>query len=223
MITQVAPSAGEIFIVDDDPAIRQMLSMIFVQAGYHATCFADGAALLASARMTVPACIILDVNIPGRSGLDILKQLNAEDYPAPIFVISGQGDIPTAVDAIRNGALDFIEKPFRASEVVTRVKESIEAWTQRQQESPTPSLTPIGIPGREPLTRRERDVLNLIVAGASSKEAGRRLGISPRTVEFHRARILEKVDAKNTADLIRIIMSRRSPPDSPSLDSARST
>ena len=223
MMAQVAPSGAEIFIVDDDPAIREMLSIVFLQAGYRATCFADGAALLASARMTVPACIILDVNIPGRSGLDILKQLNAEDYPAPIFVISGQGDIPTAVDAIRNGALDFIEKPFRAGEVVARVKESIEAWTQRQQESTAPGPTPIGIPGREPLTRRERDVLNLIVAGASSKEAGRRLGISPRTVEFHRARILEKVDAKNTADLIRIVMSRHSPPGSPNVDAAPSS
>jgi FixJ family two-component response regulator len=223
MMAQAAPSAGEIFIVDDDPAVRQMLSIVFSQAGYAATCFADGAALLASARTTVPACIILDVNIPGRSGLDILKQLNAEDYPAPIFVISGQGDIPTAVDAIRHGALDFIEKPFRAGEVVARVKESIEAWTQRQPDGATPAPTPIGIPGREPLTRRERDVLNLIVTGASSKEAGRKLGISPRTVEFHRARILEKVDAKNTADLIRIVMSRHSQPDSPSRDPAPST
>src|SRR5579871_1423830 len=124
---------GEVFIVDDDPAIREVLSLVFSQAGFRATCFADGAALLASARVTVPACIILDVNIPGRSGLDILKQLNAEDYPAPIFVISGEGDIPMAVNAIRNGALDFIEKPFRGADVVARVKESIAAWMQRQQ------------------------------------------------------------------------------------------
>ncbi len=112
---QSVPSGGEIFIVDDDPAIRQMLSIVFAQAGFHTTCFAEGAALLASAHLVILACIILDVNIPGRSGLDILKQLNAEDYPAPIFVISGEGDIPMAVDAIRNGALDFIEKPFRAA------------------------------------------------------------------------------------------------------------
>jgi FixJ family two-component response regulator len=107
-----APSNGQIFIVDDDPAIRQLLSMIFTGAGYEATCFAEGASFLAAARAVTPACIILDVNIPGQSGLDILKQLNAQDYPAPIFVISGQGDIPMAVDAIRNGALDFIEKPL---------------------------------------------------------------------------------------------------------------
>ena len=213
---QGMPSGGEIFIVDDDPAIRTMLSIVFAQAGFHATCFAEGAALLASAHLVIPACIILDVNIPGRSGLDILKQLNAEDYPAPIFVISGAADIPMAVDAIRNGALDFIEKPFRASTVVARVKESIEVWTQRQKDTAASTAPSTGILGREPLTRRERDVLTLIVGGASSKEAGRQLGISPRTVEFHRARIVEKFDAKNTADLIRIVMSRRSRDDSPS-------
>jgi len=208
-MTAAAPSNGDIFIVDDDPAIRQMLSIVFAQAGFDATCFAEGSALLASTRTVVPACIILDVNIPGRSGLDILKQLNAEDYPAPILVISGQGDIPSAVDAIRHGALDFIEKPFRASAVVTQVRESIEAWGRRKQDAAPPAAAPMGIAGREPLTRRERDVLTLIVAGASSKEAGRKLGISPRTIEFHRSRIIEKVGAKNTADLIRIVMSRR--------------
>ena len=213
---QGVPSGGEIFIVDDDPAIRKMLSIVFAQAGFHATCFAEGAALLASAHLVIPACIILDINIPGRSGLDILKQLNAEDYPAPIFVISGEGDIPMAVDAIRNGALDFIEKPFRASAMVARVKESIEAWTQRHKDTTASNMPSKGMLGREPLTRRERDVLTLIVGGASSKEAGRQLGISPRTVEFHRARIVEKFDAKNTADLIRIVMSRRSRDDSPS-------
>jgi FixJ family two-component response regulator len=210
-----APSNGQIFIVDDDPAIRQLLSMIFTGAGYEATCFAEGASFLAAARAVTPACIILDVNIPGQSGLDILKQLNAQDYPAPIFVISGQGDIPMAVDAIRNGALDFIEKPFRGEAVVTRVRESIAAWTRRQQGDAAASYA---FPSREPLTARECDVLTQIVAGASSKEAGRVLGISPRTIEFHRARIIEKVGAKNTADLIRIVMTRRSAGDSPSLD-----
>ena len=176
--------------------------------------------MLASTRTVVPACIILDVNIPGRSGLDILKQLNAEDYPAPIFVISGEGDIPMAVAAIRNGALDFIEKPFRAAAVVSQVKESIEAWGQRQQDATANGSATMGIPGREPLTRRERDVLTLIVGGASSKEAGRNLGISPRTIEFHRARIIEKVGAKNTADLIRIVMTRRAAFETASADDA---
>src|SRR5262245_36019675 len=99
---------GEIFVVDDDPAIHQVLSLLFARAGYQLVCFAEGGALLATARSQTPICIILDVHIPGRSGLDILKQLEAEEYPAPIFVISGKGDIAMAVDAIKHGALDFI-------------------------------------------------------------------------------------------------------------------
>ncbi len=199
----------EVFIVDDDPAIREVLSIVFARGGYHATCFAEGDSLLAGVRATTPACIILDVNIPGRSGLDILRQLNAQDYPAPIFVMSGQGDIPMAVEAIRNGALDFIEKPFRGDEVVARIKESIAAWERRHRAGAASTAPTISVPGSEPLTARERDVLTRIVAGASNKEAGRELGISPRTIEFHRARIIEKVGAKNTADLIRIVMSRQ--------------
>ena len=207
-MSQEAPSAGEIFVVDDDPAIRDVLTTVFVRDGFAVTNFADGASLLASARTRTPVCIILDVHIPGRSGLDILKELNAQDYPAPIFIMSGQGDIPMAVDAIKNGALDFIEKPFRGSEIVGRVREALEAQTRRRSE-PNNTSTPSSFhfPGHEPLTRREQDVLSRIVAGASSKEAGRDLGISPRTIEVHRAHIMEKLGARNTADLIRIVMS----------------
>jgi two-component system, LuxR family, response regulator FixJ len=205
-MSQEAPSAGEIFVVDDDPAIRDVLTTVFVRDGFAVTNFADGASLLASARARTPVCIILDVHIPGRSGLDILKELNAQDYPAPIFIMSGQGDIPMAVDAIKNGALDFIEKPFRGSEIVARVREALEAQTRRRAEpANTSAPSSFHFPGHEPLTRREQDVLSRIVAGASSKEAGRDLGISPRTIEVHRARIMEKLGAKNAADLVRIV------------------
>jgi FixJ family two-component response regulator len=197
-------SAGEVFVVDDDPGIRTALTTVLTRDGFQVASFADGASLLASARTRTPLCIILDVHIPGRSGLDILKELNAQDYPAPIFIMSGQGDIPMAVNAIRNGALDFIEKPFRGSEIVARVREAIEAQSRRQSE-PNAAKSSFHFPGREPLTRREQDVLNQIVAGASSKEAGRQLGISPRTIEVHRARIMEKLGAKNAADLVRIV------------------
>jgi FixJ family two-component response regulator len=205
-MSQEAPSAGEIFVVDDDPAIRDVLTTVFVRDGFQVTNFADGASLLASARTRSPVCIILDVHIPGRSGLDILKELNAQDYPAPIFIMSGQGDIPMAVDSIKNGALDFIEKPFRGSEIVARVREALEAQKRRRAEpNNTSAVSSFHFPGHEPLTRREQDVLSRIVAGASSKEAGRDLGISPRTIEVHRARIMEKLGAKNAADLVRIV------------------
>src|SRR5437870_4464997 len=160
----------DVFVVDDDQAVRQTLTAVFTAAGHSITCFADGAALLAATRHQTPLCIILDVHIPGRSGLDILKELNAQDYPAPIFIMSGQGDIPMAVNAIRNGALDFIEKPFRGSEIVARVREAIEAQGRRRSDPNASKSSSFHFPGREPLTRREQDVLTQIVAGASSKE-----------------------------------------------------
>ena len=206
-MAEKAPSRGEIFVVDDDPAVRDTLSMVLSAGGYQVICFADGAALLAVARTRTPSCILLDVHIPGKSGLDILKELHGEDYPAPIFMISGQGDISMAVSAIKSGALDFIEKPFRGSEIVARLDEAIEAYARRQAENNSASrIATMHFPGREPLTRREREVLEQFTAGASNKEAGRHLGISPRTIEDHRANIMKKLGARNAADLVRIVM-----------------
>jgi len=159
---------------------------------------------LAVARNRTPACILLDVHIPGKSGLDILKELHGEDYPAPIFMISGQGDISMAVSAIKSGALDFIEKPFRGTEIVARLNEAIGAYARRHAQNS--SIATLHFPGREPLTRREREVLEQFTSGASNKEAGRTLGISPRTIEDHRANIMKKLGARNAADLVRIVM-----------------
>ena len=203
---QMDQTQGEIFIVDDDPLVRDALSVVFTLAGYKVRAFADGASFVAAARAEAPACIILDVHMPGRSGLDILKALNAEHYPTPIFIISGQGDIPMAVETIRHGALDFIEKPFNGETVVTRVREAIEARTRRSEAGGLEALA-AQFPGRDLLTPREREVLGKIAEGASNKEAGRLLGISPRTIEVHRARIMEKLGAKNAADLVRIVLS----------------
>ncbi|WP_150524317.1 response regulator transcription factor [Roseibium sediminis] len=189
-----------LYIVDDDPAVRDALSVVFEAEGFTVESFSDGDKFIESASRKHPACVLLDVHMPGRSGIEILKALNAEDYPAPIFIISGQGDIPMAVEAIRNGAYDFIEKPFTADAVVQRVEEGISASNRT-------TLDVSGtFQGAEHLTRREREVLTEITGGASNKEAGRKLGISPRTVEVHRARIMEKLGARNAADLVRIVL-----------------
>ena len=206
-MAQEINSSGQILILDDDPAIRAALSIVFTREGYRVESFLDGASFLAAARARTPACVILDVHIPGRSGLEVLKELNAQSYPAPIFIMSGRGDIPMAVEAIKHGAFDFIEKPFRGSDVVARVREAIAALARRQANSGISDKLSFRLPpGAEPLTPRELEVLHQLVAGASNKEVGRQLGISPRTVEVHRARIMEKVGAKNIADLIRTVM-----------------
>ncbi|MBG6145308.1 response regulator [Roseibium album] len=193
--------AEAVYIVDDDPAVRDALSVLFNMEGYVVETFSDGDTFIQSASKSAPACVMLDVHMPGRSGIEILKALNAENYPAPIFIISGQGDIPMAVEAIRNGAFDFIEKPFSAETVLDRVKEAIAAMKQREDEDRSQTFE-----GADLLTRRELEVLKQITDGASNKEAGRTLGISPRTVEVHRARIMEKLGARNAADLVRIVL-----------------
>lgn len=206
-MTQAQPprSANEIFVVDDDPSVRDALSVVLTLEGYHVTGFAEGGTFLSAARTRTPGCVILDVHMPGRSGLDILRELNNASFTAPVFIISGQGDIPMAVEAIRNGALDFIEKPFDADTVVVRIREAIDA-TERRQQPGQIDLVKMSFPGSDLLTPREREVLAQIAAGASNKEAGRYLGISPRTIEVHRARIMEKLGAKNAADLVRIVL-----------------
>jgi FixJ family two-component response regulator len=193
----------EIFVVDDDETMRDTLSAVFVSEGCRVTCFAEGQPFLIAARARTPACILLDVNMPGRSGLDLLRELDARHYPAPILIVSGQSDVPTAVNAIKGGALDFIEKPIEAAVVVARVREAIMAWPQHTANG-NGHLPEVK--GAEMLTPREREVLARVIAGASNKEAGRTLGISPRTVEVHRARVMDKLGARNTADLVRIVV-----------------
>lgn len=194
-------TTGSIFIVDDDPSVRDALTVVFDLEGFQARAFSSGDEFLEAVKLETPGCVLLDVHMPGRSGLDVLKSLDLESFGAPVFVISGQADIPMAVSAIKLGAVDFIEKPFNAETVVGRVRDAMARLGNRgaNREAQT-------FPGSEHLTPRERDVLGEITAGASNKEAGRALGISPRTIEVHRARIMEKLGARNAADLVRIVL-----------------
>ena len=194
---------NEIFIVDGDASVRAVLSVVLSSEGYQVASFVEGETFLAAARSRTPGCVLLDVHLPGCSGLAILKQLDAQSYPAPVLVISGRGDIPTAVEAIRNGALDFIEKPFDPTTVVARVRSAIDGWHNGNGKN---SILARDFPGHDRLTAREGDVLERIAQGESNKEAGRELGISPRTIEVHRVRIMEKLAAKNAADLMRIVL-----------------
>ena len=196
-----------VFIVDDDPSVREALVLLLKIEGYAPQCFGDGASFLDAVQSVSPACVILDLHLPGASGFDILRKLAAERLAAPILVISGVADIATAVEAMKHGALDFLEKPFSSEKIVERVRAAVKVWREVRG-GEIDGLA--NFPGRHLLTCREREVLSQVARGASNKEAGRRLGISPRTVEVHRARIMDKFGAKNAADLIRIVLSEAS-------------
>lgn len=201
-----ATSRGDIFVVDDEIATRETLSRALEAAGYEVVCFADGAALLSQLRSHTPACIFLEVKMPERSGLDLLKRLRKENCPAPIFVTSANGDIATAVEAVRSGAVDFIEKPVDGNDVVERMEAAIEELAQVGDDG-LPDLA-MHLPGCAPFTRREREVLARIAVGETNKEAARKLGLSSRTIEGYRASIMRKVGARNAAELLRRVLSQ---------------
>jgi FixJ family two-component response regulator len=199
-------SLAEIFVLEEEHGVREMLSMILTKADYEVVCFADSRAFLAAARMRIPACILLDIFVADKSGLELLKELREDRYPAPIIMISGCGDVAMAVSAMKLGALDFIEKPFQCGELLARVTGAIEFAERQRQQTPS-ALGSLYFPGAKPLSKREREVLEQFISGASTKEVARALGISPRTVEDHRSHIMGKLRAKSYADLVRIVMS----------------
>ena len=186
---------NEIFILEDDLTTRAMLRVVLEKAGYQPIFFADGEALIAKTRHASPACILLDLCLPGISGLDVLGRLTDRTCPAPILMVSGQGDIPTAVHALRIGAADFVEKPFSPADLIARIESAGAAPSAH-------SMSPVDyFKQSRGLTRRECEVLDHLIAGASSKAIARKLGISPRTIEDHRARIMQKAGVKTTAQL----------------------
>jgi len=193
-----------VVVVDDDPAVRDALLMLLRIDGFEAKAFGDSESFFESLHAVTPSCVILDLQLPGRSGLAILRQLADMGFAPPVFVISGQSDIAMAVEAMKLGAVDFLEKPFSAAVMIDRVRDAVLIHRGSMVDR-VDGLA--DFPGLALLTRRERDVLAQVTNGASNKEAGRRLGISPRTIEVHRARIMDKLGARNAADLMRIVLS----------------
>ena len=200
---QASHQRRKIFIVDDDPSIHDVLSQAMWFDGYEPVSFADGNSFIAVAATQLPACVLLDINMPRRSGLEVLRDVNAKVYPAPILMLSARRDVPSVVSALKAGARDFIEKPFDVCTVLERVQDVISMTDDNSQKDgpPRPAFL-----GEDRLTRREREVLTHIARGASNKEMSKILGISIRTIEVHRAHVMQKLNAKNAAHLVHIVL-----------------
>jgi two-component system, LuxR family, response regulator FixJ len=199
---QVSVSGQEVYIADSDLAFRSAVASGLETAGYRVTSFSDGPSLLAAMRSRAPDCLLIDLNVKGNSQSDLLGDLGSR-VATPIVTMADDPNVELAVSAMKKGACDFVSKPCAADSIVGRIKQVIDD----HQGEPSSKADLTNFRGGDRLTPRERDVLKKIALGASNKEAGRQLGISPRTVEVHRARIMEKIGARNTADLVRIVYS----------------
>jgi two-component system response regulator FixJ len=193
-----------IALIDDDSAVLDSLRLYFARREVETSCFAAAEAFLATLdRAAQFDCIVSDVRMPTMSGLDLVQQLRTRSAAAPIILITGRGDIDMAVAAIKLGAFDFIEKPFDESRLLASIRNAVE--TGRQKARDAAELEKLQSRFKL-LSSRQRQVMELAVAGFSNKEIGTKLNISPKTVENHRAWVMERVGAKNLAELVRMAM-----------------
>jgi two-component system, LuxR family, response regulator FixJ len=196
--------AESVFIVDDDPDIRDSLSMLLQSAGYATRTFESATSLLDSSAHETVGCLIVDVQMPEMDGITLQKELVERRSPLQVIVMTGHADIPIAVGAMKAGAVDFLEKPFDEPVLLESVRRALDRATSAgdQVKESRGAAARLAL-----LTERERQVLDLIVAGKANKVIAHELSISPRTVEIHRARVMEKMDAGNLADLVRKALS----------------
>jgi FixJ family two-component response regulator len=190
-----------VFVVDDDPSVRTSTARLVRSAGFEVETFGSAAEFLASPRPDVPACLVLDVRLPGQSGLDLQRELTKSGVGIPIIFVTGHGDIPMSVRAMKAGAVEFLTKPYRRSELLEAIRASIE----RDRASRKERLEARALQERyEQLTPRERQVMALVVAGLLNKQIAGELTTSERTIKFHRAHIMQKMAAESLAELVQM-------------------
>lgn len=197
-----------IYIVDDDDAVRTGLGLIIETAGYPCKCFASAEEFLEHYFPEPPCCLILDVNLPGLNGPQLQSELNRRNIHLPIIFLTAHGDIPTTVRAIKGGAVDFLVKPVPSKELLELLRNTLELEIQKGRQITETA----GFYNRiNRLSSRELEILPLAIAGISNKEIGQKLGISHRTVEIHRIRILKKTGSQNFLELARLCESNDYP------------
>ena len=192
-----------IFIVDDDDGVRASLQVLLKSVGIAATPLASAKEFLASYHPSQPGCLLLDIRMPGMSGLELQTELNVRGVIIPVIFISGHGDVPMAVEAMQHGAFDFLQKPFRDQDVIDRVQKALARDRENRDALKSHERIRALL---ESLTPREREVLDLMARGKPNKVMATELGLSPRTVEIHRAHVMEKMAANSIAQLVRMMM-----------------
>ena len=201
MITKKSPPT--VFVVDDDESVRGSLRFLLRSVGLESRAFGSAPEFLTAYDPAQPGCLVLDVRMPGMSGLELQQELNVRGAIIPVVFITGHGDVPMAVEAMQHGAHDFLQKPFRDEELIERVQRALakDAKTRaglEQHQSIRERL--------DSLTPREREVLALMARGKPNTIMAYELGVSQRTVEIHRARVMEKRGASSVAELVRMVM-----------------
>jgi FixJ family two-component response regulator len=193
--------------VDDDPAMRESLSFLVGSVGLEVECFANARDFLDRYDDRRDGCLVLDVRMPGMSGLELQERLADRGVQLPIVMITGFGDVPMAVRALKRGAMDFIEKPFTDQDLLDRIHEAIEEDRKRRNERAHKTEIEARI-GR--LTPRERQVMSCVLAGKPNKVIAGELGLSPKTIEVHRARMMDKMQVSSLAELLQLVIGQQS-------------
>lgn len=190
-----------VYIVDDDQAVRRAMELLMQSVGLNHEIFHSADEFLAGHSNERAGCLVLDIRMPGLGGLELQEKLNELGSTLPIIFITGHGDVPMAVEAMQKGAVDFIQKPFRDQELLDQVSEALKTDAARRTARDQKAAVTERL-GK--LTRREREVMDLVVTGKPNKVIAYELGVSQRTVEIHRARVMEKMEARSLADLVRM-------------------
>lgn len=192
--------SSSVYVVDDDPAMRDSLRWLLESVDFQVNVFESATSFLEEYKGERPACLVLDVRMPGMSGLDLQDELVRRGITIPMIMISAHGDVPVAVRALKTGAIDFIEKPFSDQLLLDRVRQALQ---NDQQTSETDEVKEAIRERRDTLTPREKEVMELVVAGNPNKAVAAHLGLSQKTVEIHRARVMSKMSAGSLAELVR--------------------
>lgn len=196
-----AATAQTVYVVDDDPAIRFAMQALMESVNLRQEIFASADEFLEKESQCRAGCLVLDIRMPGLGGLELQEELIARGSTLPVIFITGHGDVPMAVEAMQKGAVDFILKPFRDQELLDRIRDALQTDKRRRTELKQHADIEQRL---EKLTKREREVFDLVVTGKPNKVIAFDLGVSQRTVEIHRARVMEKMQARSLADLVRM-------------------